>query len=146
MIGLMMVVLTHAFGHSYIDGVGYGVIQSILNNDMTAAGLLGLLFRLKLLATTISLGCGASGGIFSPSLYLGATLGAAFATVASVALSSRGTDRSVGGDRRHGGDGWRGNRRRHDRDHHGVRDDARLRDHRPSHRRRRGRSGRQTLR
>jgi CIC family chloride channel protein len=34
-----------------------------------------------LLATTISLGCGASGGIFSPSLYLGATLGAAFAAV-----------------------------------------------------------------
>ena len=46
---------------------------------MTAAGLLALLFVLKLLATTISLGCGASGGIFSPSLYLGATLGAAFA-------------------------------------------------------------------
>jgi CIC family chloride channel protein len=38
-----------------------------------------LLFVLKLLATTISLGCGASGGIFSPALYLGATLGAAFA-------------------------------------------------------------------
>ena len=83
-VGLMMVVLTRAFGHSYIDGVGYGVIQSVLNNQMTAAGLLGLLFCLKLLATTISLGCGASGGIFSPSLFLGATLGAAFATVASL--------------------------------------------------------------
>ena len=32
-----------------------------------------------MIATTVSLGCGASGGIFSPSLYLGATLGAAFA-------------------------------------------------------------------
>jgi CIC family chloride channel protein len=40
-----------------------------------------LLFVLKMLATTISLGCGASGGIFSPSLYLGATLGGAFAIV-----------------------------------------------------------------
>src|SRR6202012_4708724 len=78
-IGLMMVVLTHAFGHPYVDGVGYGVIQSTLDNQMTSAGLLALLFVLKLLATTISLGCGASGGIFSPSLYLGATLGAAFA-------------------------------------------------------------------
>jgi chloride channel protein, CIC family len=83
-VGLMMVVLTRAYGHSYIDGVGYGVIQSVLNDQMTAAGLLGLLFCLKLLATTISLGCGASGGIFSPSLFLGATLGAAFATVASL--------------------------------------------------------------
>jgi chloride channel protein, CIC family len=80
-IGLMMVVLTRAFGHPYIDGVGYGVIQSTLDNQMTSAGLLALLFVLKMLATTISLGCGASGGIFSPSLYLGATLGGAFAIV-----------------------------------------------------------------
>jgi len=83
-IGLMMVVLTHAFGHPYIDGVGYGVIQSTLDNQMTSAGLLALLFVLKMLATTISLGCGASGGIFSPSLYLGATLGGAFAILVGV--------------------------------------------------------------
>jgi chloride channel protein, CIC family len=83
-VGLMMVVLTHAFGHPYVDGVGYGVIQSTLDNQMPSAGLLALLFVLKLLATTISLGCGASGGIFSPSLYLGATLGGAFAIVVGV--------------------------------------------------------------
>ena len=89
-IGLMMVVLTRVFGHSYIDGVGYGVIQSVLDNQMTAVGLLTLLFALKLIATTISLGCGASGGIFSPSLFLGATLGAHFAAVASLALPDAG--------------------------------------------------------
>ena len=89
-IGLMMVALTHAFGHSYIDGVGYSVIQSILDQKLTMASLLALLFVLKLLATTISLGCGASGGIFSPSLYLGATLGAAFAAVAAVLLPHAG--------------------------------------------------------
>ena len=89
-IGLMMVGFTHAFGHSYVDGVGYGVIQSILDQGMTATGLLFLLFGLKLLATTISLGCGASGGIFSPSLYLGATLGAAFASLAALVLPNAG--------------------------------------------------------
>src|ERR1700760_4294799 len=89
-VGFMMVGLTHAFGHSYVDGVGYGVIQSILDKDMTATNLLVLLFVLKLLATTISLGCGASGGIFSPSLYLGATLGAAFAAVAAYILPHAG--------------------------------------------------------
>jgi CIC family chloride channel protein len=78
-IGLMMVAMTRAFGHPYVDGVGYGVIQSILDNKMASVGLLALLFVLKLLATTISLGSGASGGIFSPSLYLGATLGGSFA-------------------------------------------------------------------
>jgi CIC family chloride channel protein len=90
LIGLMMVGLTHAFGHPYIDGVGYGVIQSTLDNQMTSAGLLALLFVLKLLATTVSLGCGASGGIFSPSLYLGATLGGAFAVVISLVLPHAG--------------------------------------------------------
>src|SRR6185312_8868275 len=64
----------------------YGVIQTILDKGMTATGLLFLLFALKMLATTISLGCGASGGIFSPSLFLGATLGAAFASLAMLVL------------------------------------------------------------
>ena len=90
LVGAMMVGLTHSFGHSYIDGVGYGVIQSVLDQGMTAAGLLALLFVLKLLATTISLGCGASGGIFSPSLFLGATLGAAFASLAILLLPNAG--------------------------------------------------------
>ncbi len=90
MIGLMMVGLTHAFGHSYVDGVGYGVIQSILDKDMTATNLLVLLFVLKLLATCVSLGSGASGGIFSPSLFLGATLGAAFASLAALVLPNAG--------------------------------------------------------
>jgi CIC family chloride channel protein len=85
-IGLMMVGLTRAFGHSYIDGVGYSVIQAILDHKMTSVGILALLFAMKLIATTVSLGCGASGGIFSPSLYLGATLGAAFAAATSSIL------------------------------------------------------------
>lgn len=89
-IGLMMVVLARKFGHTYIDGVGYSVIQDILDHRMKAAGLLALLFALKLLATTVSLGCGASGGIFSPSLYLGATLGAAFAASTSSVLPHSG--------------------------------------------------------
>ena len=89
-IGLMMVVLTRTFGHSYVDGVGYSVIQAIMDQKMTAAGLLALLFVLKMVATTISLGCGASGGIFSPSLYLGAALGAAFAAATGSLLPHAG--------------------------------------------------------
>jgi Voltage gated chloride channel len=89
-IGLMMVALQNRFGHTYVDGVGYGVIQSVLDQSMTAAGLLALLFVLKLFATTISLGSGTSGGIFSPSLYLGATLGASFASFAIMILPNAG--------------------------------------------------------
>ena len=89
-VGAMMVGLTHVFGHSYVDGVGYSVIQSILTKNMTVVGLLVLLFALKLVATTVSLGCGASGGIFSPSLYFGATLGGAFAALAGMVLPHTG--------------------------------------------------------
>jgi chloride channel protein, CIC family len=90
LVGLMMVGLQNAFGHTYVDGVGYGVIQSILDKSITTTGLLALLFALKLLATTISLGSGASGGIFSPSLFLGSTLGAAFASLAIPVLPNAG--------------------------------------------------------
>ena len=89
-IGVMMVALQNRCGHTYVDGVGYGVIQSVLDQSMTAAGLLALLFVLKLFATTISLGSGASGGIFSPSLYLGATLGASFASLSIMILPNAG--------------------------------------------------------
>jgi CIC family chloride channel protein len=78
-VGGMMVTLGHVYGHYYVDGVGYGVIQAILDGRMLAPALLTLLLALKLLATTVSLGSGASGGIFSPSLFMGATLGGAFA-------------------------------------------------------------------
>jgi CIC family chloride channel protein len=71
-------------GHYYIDGVGYATIQSTLDGQILGAGFLLLLAVSKLLATSISLGSGSSGGIFSPSLYMGATLGAAFAAVVTL--------------------------------------------------------------
>jgi CIC family chloride channel protein len=66
-------------GHYYIDGVGYDAIQSILQGQLTVPLFLLILFGSKLLATSVSLGSGSSGGIFSPSLFMGAALGAAFA-------------------------------------------------------------------
>ena len=49
------------------------------SGQLDGAGLLWLLlFACKLLATSLSLGSGSSGGIFSPSLFMGATLGGAF--------------------------------------------------------------------
>ena len=53
--------------------------------------MLCALLAAKLIATTISLGCGFGGGVFSPSLVLGAMLGGAFgilATAAAPELSS----------------------------------------------------------
>jgi CIC family chloride channel protein len=77
-VGVLMYVLLLTTGAYHTEGVGYATIQSILDNQLTLFGLLLILFLAKLGATTVSLAAGASGGIFSPSLFLGATLGGAF--------------------------------------------------------------------
>ena len=81
LIGIIIYLLMQSFGHYYIEGVGYATIQDILTGALSSVKLLGLLFILKLFATSVTLGSGASGGIFSPSLYLGATLGGAFGVI-----------------------------------------------------------------
>jgi CIC family chloride channel protein len=80
-LGVLMLVLFRAFGQYYVDGVGYATIESILVGDTRTCWVLGLLFACKLLATCLSLGSGSSGGIFSPSLFMGATLGGCFAAL-----------------------------------------------------------------
>lgn len=77
-VGIMMYLFMHYTGHYYIQGVGYATLIDILKNTLSNPWLLLLLFMAKLLATNLTLGSGASGGIFSPSLFLGATLGSAF--------------------------------------------------------------------
>ncbi|MGA7385574.1 MAG: chloride channel protein [Methylocella sp.] len=64
--------------HYYVQGVGYATIMDILRGELTASGFLLLLVVAKLLATCLTLGSGASGGVFSPSMFLGAALGGCF--------------------------------------------------------------------
>jgi chloride channel protein, CIC family len=78
MVGVLIYALFRLHGHYFVEGVGYATIQAILEDNLVGIGLLLGLFVAKLFATTVSLGSGASGGIFSPSLFMGATLGAAF--------------------------------------------------------------------
>jgi len=77
-VGIIMYVLMASQGHYYIEGVGYATIQDVLAGTLSAFWLLILLFAMKLLVTSLTLGSGASGGVFSPSLYMGATLGAVY--------------------------------------------------------------------
>ena len=86
LIGVMIYLLLVFAGHYYVEGVGYATIQATLAGQLSGAGFLILLFACKLLATNISLGSGSSGGIFSPSLFMGASLGAAFAELLRVVL------------------------------------------------------------
>jgi CIC family chloride channel protein len=86
LVGVLFTALMANFGHYYVEGVGYATIQAILNGGLGQASFLFLflLFAAKLLATNVSLGSGSSGGIFSPSLYMGATLGAGCAGMISM--------------------------------------------------------------
>lgn len=62
-----------------ILGIGYDSISAALNSSMFWGFALALIF-LKIFATSITLGSGGSGGIFAPSLFMGAMLGAFFGT------------------------------------------------------------------
>ncbi len=60
-----------------IMAVGYDSIGKALVNEEVWT-ILVLLVPLKILATSITIGSGGSGGIFAPSLFIGAMLGGAF--------------------------------------------------------------------
>ena len=69
-----------ALAFPQILGVGYGAIDLALMQQM-AWWLLLILVPIKILATSITIGSGGSGGIFAPSLFLGAMAGGFFGAV-----------------------------------------------------------------
>jgi CIC family chloride channel protein len=62
-----------------VFGVGYGTISQALTGQIPAFGL-GVLLVAKLAATSLTIGSGGSGGIFAPSLFLGAAAGGLIGT------------------------------------------------------------------
>ncbi|HEV7189177.1 MAG TPA: chloride channel protein, partial [Blastococcus sp.] len=81
--GLLLGLLLLAVPRMY--GVGYPVLEDGVTGHY-AVGLLLLLLVAKMVATSLTIGIGGSGGVFAPSLFVGAMLGAAFGqTAAAVA-------------------------------------------------------------
>ena len=70
--GLIVGAIGIALPHVY--GVGYSTITLALTDQLPVA-MLGALLLAKIAATSITIGSGGSGGIFAPSLFLGATTG-----------------------------------------------------------------------
>jgi CIC family chloride channel protein len=68
-------------------GVGYGYVGDALNGRMVVR-LMVLLLALKLLTVTTSYASGNAGGIFGPSLFIGAMLGGSVGTLAHRLLPS----------------------------------------------------------
>lgn len=63
-----------------IFGVGYDTITLALNGQLVWYFLL-LLVVLKVFATSVTIGSGGSGGVFAPSLFIGASLGGLVGTI-----------------------------------------------------------------
>lgn len=74
-VGLVGIYLPHVFGE------GYETIEKILDAKPLALSLLLLLLIAKLFLTPISIGGGFFGGVFAPSLFLGATAGGAYGLI-----------------------------------------------------------------
>jgi CIC family chloride channel protein len=80
LLGGLAVGVIGAFGSPHIFGVGHEGVELAL------AGALGItmmaaLVILKMLATSITLGAGGSGGVFAPALFIGAMTGGVFGSV-----------------------------------------------------------------
>ncbi|HEY3685982.1 MAG TPA: chloride channel protein [Streptosporangiaceae bacterium] len=61
-------------------GVGYPVLENAIDGRYVI-GFLLLLLAGKVIATSLTIGIGGSGGVFAPSLFMGAMLGTAFGLV-----------------------------------------------------------------
>jgi len=70
-LGLLLLALPQMYG------VGYPVLSNAVGGRYAIGFLLVLLVG-KILATSLTIGIGGSGGVFAPSLFIGSMLGAAF--------------------------------------------------------------------
>ncbi|MBW2000288.1 MAG: chloride channel protein [Deltaproteobacteria bacterium] len=64
----------------HILGVGYGAIDMALKQNL-AWGIMAVLVIYKILATSVTIGSGGSGGIFAPSLFVGSMLGGLYGVI-----------------------------------------------------------------
>ena len=76
--GVLLGLLLLAVPQMY--GVGYPVLERAVGGHEVLLALLGLLVA-KVLATSLTMWIGGSGGVFAPSLFMGAMLGTAYGDV-----------------------------------------------------------------
>ena len=77
--GILLGLLLLAVPQTY--GVGYPVLERAVGGHYVILVLLGLLAA-KILATSLTMWIGGSGGVFAPSLFMGAMLGSAYGAAA----------------------------------------------------------------
>jgi CIC family chloride channel protein len=78
-LGLLLMALPQMYG------VGYPVMERAIRGDYLVPLLLVLLGG-KIVATSLTIGIGGSGGVFAPSMFMGAMMGTAYGRIAGMAL------------------------------------------------------------
>ncbi|MBF0280475.1 MAG: chloride channel protein [SAR324 cluster bacterium] len=82
-LGILGILTFKVDGFPRVFGVGHESVNEAIFGESALYLVASLLF-LKMLATMITLGSGGSGGIFAPSLFMGAMLGASFGQVVNI--------------------------------------------------------------
>jgi CIC family chloride channel protein len=72
--GMLAVIALRSFGHNGMNGGGYDVLDRLLSGGI-AWKVMAALCVMKVAATVFSYSTGGAGGIFAPSLFIGAALG-----------------------------------------------------------------------
>lgn len=94
-LGVMGLISFNFMGQYYIFNTGYGTMMPILDpGGWGPMGIVGvdllilfiILALLKIIATSFTLGSGGSGGVFAPSLFIGAAVGGAFGVGVNMAF------------------------------------------------------------
>lgn len=80
-LGVLGLVAPHIAGLPAVFGVGYETIGEALHGNLATTVMLALVV-FKIVATSLTLGSGGSGGVFAPSLFIGAVLGGGFGSLA----------------------------------------------------------------
>jgi H+/Cl- antiporter ClcA/predicted transcriptional regulator len=81
-----MIVGLVALQFPQILGVGYETVESMLQDVQFSLYLVLALLVMKLAMTALSFGSGFVGGVFAPALFLGASLGSAYAKILAIAF------------------------------------------------------------
>ena len=81
LLGLLLLAVPEMYG------VGYPVLSRAVDGHYAVAFVL-MLLAAKVVATSLTIAIGGSGGVFAPSLFMGAMLGSAFGQIAHAALPS----------------------------------------------------------
>ena len=88
LLGFLSMALFGTFNNPNLGvfGVGYDTMHMVLSGHVAIPVIVFGLLALKLLATSITLGSGGSGGVFAPSLFMGCMTGAVFGMIIDAAI------------------------------------------------------------